>query len=778
MAVISFGAAIKLHQGGRLDEAEQAYRGILATEPDHAGALHLLGVIRDQQGLREEALELIGRAIAANPAKAGYHNNYGAALLSLERNADAEVSFRRALAICPNYADALANLGLALSVCEETENRPSPPAPLPAGEGRIAPSLFASLSMAEVSEACFRRALQCQPVYVSYHTSNGTALAGSDYVAQTGTVVFAANTTYLTKTITVSTQYNALNTKGRDFSLALSPGPTYLIAVGVGDGRINVLPAGKLTIYYGDGTTIPADKQNTVGALLFTELESNVARMGISAQLPAGASGNFYLVNHSSKIAIYTDAACQTPINYNQPAPSVVYVKATGVASGAIAAEKVDLVYRVSGMADITRDTAAFTAVSVKLKAAQFTSDFQDARSANIVRHTTSFADEGKPNGCDDFTWPADSLYASQTTAIAQRVKTKLALDATVQISPAGINCGLKTNDSDNRYGPLFDMSGGIITSNGAAQDVGIHAADNDLLPDGIVDISPQFLAWKVTLPLWGATALVGTSQAEVFVTYDKPSQDWSFSTRTAADPNPFAPNIITDKRLSLATALCVGVSDVFVAAKKVQEGLPSIAVNWNPSGPNFPNSTDELWDLAAGHTSTFVAGCNNYALLEELILGQLGIKAKTEMVLPTPVISNGQLAPQGQVRLFSATSKYLPFKMQGPDGTYTLLFNFDNKPNNWEGGVLVQDQGSVQPGRPAEFFTQGQSAQDRVVGVANVTKGVNVWAEYDAILNLAWKYFENAGQLQQPHKDDPGAFDPRLGYFPFPGPYPDKKRN
>ena len=117
----SLETAIELHQSGRIDEAEQAYRQILAAEPSQPGALNLLGVIRQQQGRHEDALELVGRAIALNPNAAVYHNNYGAALLSLNRHAEARVSFQRALAIRPNYADALANLGMAQSALGQDE---------------------------------------------------------------------------------------------------------------------------------------------------------------------------------------------------------------------------------------------------------------------------------------------------------------------------------------------------------------------------------------------------------------------------------------------------------------------------------------------------------------------------------------------------------------------------------------------------------------------------------------------------------------------------------
>jgi Tfp pilus assembly protein PilF/glycosyltransferase involved in cell wall biosynthesis len=109
----SLHAAIKLHQKGRVSEAEEAYQRIIASEPNNWEALHLLGVVRHQQAKHAEALELIGRAIQIGPGNAAIHNNYGAVLLSLRQYSEADASFRRALAIRPDYADALANLGMA-----------------------------------------------------------------------------------------------------------------------------------------------------------------------------------------------------------------------------------------------------------------------------------------------------------------------------------------------------------------------------------------------------------------------------------------------------------------------------------------------------------------------------------------------------------------------------------------------------------------------------------------------------------------------------------------
>ena len=55
----AFAIAIQHHQAGRLQAAEQIYRQILAVEPNHADAIHLLGVIAAQAGKHEDAVETL-----------------------------------------------------------------------------------------------------------------------------------------------------------------------------------------------------------------------------------------------------------------------------------------------------------------------------------------------------------------------------------------------------------------------------------------------------------------------------------------------------------------------------------------------------------------------------------------------------------------------------------------------------------------------------------------------------------------------------------------------
>jgi Flp pilus assembly protein TadD len=104
--------AIRLHQAGRLAEAEAMYRRVLERAPNHPGALHLLGVLAHQQGHDDRAAELIALAMELKPHQATYHSNYGVALRGLGRLDEAADALRQALRLWPEYPDAHSNLGL------------------------------------------------------------------------------------------------------------------------------------------------------------------------------------------------------------------------------------------------------------------------------------------------------------------------------------------------------------------------------------------------------------------------------------------------------------------------------------------------------------------------------------------------------------------------------------------------------------------------------------------------------------------------------------------
>src|SRR5438046_1856439 len=81
--------AAAAHRAGRLADAEAAYRNILDAVPDHADALHLLGLVRHQLNDHETGAQLIERAIAINPSAAFYYSNLGRVRWAQQRYQDA-----------------------------------------------------------------------------------------------------------------------------------------------------------------------------------------------------------------------------------------------------------------------------------------------------------------------------------------------------------------------------------------------------------------------------------------------------------------------------------------------------------------------------------------------------------------------------------------------------------------------------------------------------------------------------------------------------------------
>jgi len=110
-----YRAAIRLHQQGRGSEAAAIYDRILAAQPEHAGALHLKGVLAIQAGDFERAIELIEQSVAIDPSHGLALANLGVAYRSLNRFEEAIPLLRRALEIDPDSPLVLANLGQALN---------------------------------------------------------------------------------------------------------------------------------------------------------------------------------------------------------------------------------------------------------------------------------------------------------------------------------------------------------------------------------------------------------------------------------------------------------------------------------------------------------------------------------------------------------------------------------------------------------------------------------------------------------------------------------------
>lgn len=94
---ILFQTGAVLEQQQRLDEAEEAFKKVLARDPSHAPALNYLGYMLAERGERlEESVEYIKRALAIEPDNAAYLDSLGWAYFRLGRLDLAEAPLRRA----------------------------------------------------------------------------------------------------------------------------------------------------------------------------------------------------------------------------------------------------------------------------------------------------------------------------------------------------------------------------------------------------------------------------------------------------------------------------------------------------------------------------------------------------------------------------------------------------------------------------------------------------------------------------------------------------------
>jgi len=100
----------QLQVAGQAREAAAVYRQVLQSDPTHADANHLLGILALQSGDTATAEELISRAIASDGAQPIYHNNLGSVLGKSARLEDAAASYRAAVGLKPDYAEAHYNL--------------------------------------------------------------------------------------------------------------------------------------------------------------------------------------------------------------------------------------------------------------------------------------------------------------------------------------------------------------------------------------------------------------------------------------------------------------------------------------------------------------------------------------------------------------------------------------------------------------------------------------------------------------------------------------------
>jgi tetratricopeptide (TPR) repeat protein len=102
------------HRAGRLDEAAEAYRRILAIWPDTAEGYHHLGNVLKAQGKLDQAAAQYERAVALKPSLAQAHFQLGNVYRKQGKLDEAVTRYEQAIALRPQHARANNRLGNVL----------------------------------------------------------------------------------------------------------------------------------------------------------------------------------------------------------------------------------------------------------------------------------------------------------------------------------------------------------------------------------------------------------------------------------------------------------------------------------------------------------------------------------------------------------------------------------------------------------------------------------------------------------------------------------------
>ena len=133
----TFALAAQNQQNNNLKVAENLYKEILKTNPDHAFSHSNLGIIFKQLGENRKAINCFQKTIQINPNHEQAHNNLGVVFNELGEDQKAISYFQKAIQINPNYASAHNNLG----------------------------AIFMQLGKLQKAKSCLQKAIQIRPNY-------------------------------------------------------------------------------------------------------------------------------------------------------------------------------------------------------------------------------------------------------------------------------------------------------------------------------------------------------------------------------------------------------------------------------------------------------------------------------------------------------------------------------------------------------------------------------------------------------------------------------------
>jgi len=142
----TFNLAVKNHQEGKTDIAQNYYQKVLKIDPNNLVTHNNLGIIFQGLGEIQKAKKSFEKAIEINPDYSNAHYNLGATFQELGQYQKAKDCYEKVIKIDPNYSSAHNNLG----------------------------NLFKELGEEQKAKECYEKAIDLNPNYVNAHNNLGT----------------------------------------------------------------------------------------------------------------------------------------------------------------------------------------------------------------------------------------------------------------------------------------------------------------------------------------------------------------------------------------------------------------------------------------------------------------------------------------------------------------------------------------------------------------------------------------------------------------------------
>jgi Tfp pilus assembly protein PilF len=173
----TFSLAVKNHQEGKIDIAQELYNQVLKIDPSHSQSLVNIAVIFSNLKEHQKAKEIYEKAIEINPNFANAHNNLGNTFQDLGENQKAKECYEKAIEINPNHSQAHNNLGIIFKKLEdynkakEIYEKAIEIDPNYANTHNNLGNVFKELGDYNKAKECYEKAIKINPNYANAHNN-------------------------------------------------------------------------------------------------------------------------------------------------------------------------------------------------------------------------------------------------------------------------------------------------------------------------------------------------------------------------------------------------------------------------------------------------------------------------------------------------------------------------------------------------------------------------------------------------------------------------------